>query len=184
MIAVADADPMSARQNACAMGGGQTIAVGAVPPPEGSRGGIWVAMQVCAGFAVVAIGLVGPRPRRARRSRNVLAGLLAAAGAVAVVAARRDLGDAFTVFPRPRPGAPVADRGVYRLVRHPMYAGVMAQATAVGLAGSPWALLPAGALAVIFDRKAAGEEALLDAAHPGFSGYRDRTRWRFVPGIR
>ena len=65
-----------------------------------------------------------------------------------------------------------------------MYAGLIAQATAVGVAGSPWALVPAGALAVMLDRKAAGEEALLDAAHPGFAGYRARTRWRFLPGLR
>jgi protein-S-isoprenylcysteine O-methyltransferase Ste14 len=110
--------------------------------------------------------------------------LLWAAGIAVVTSARRDLGDAFSVFPRPRPEAPVAEAGAYRLVRHPMYAGLVAQATAVGVAGSPWALVPAGALAVVLDRKAASEEALLEAAHPDFGGYRGRTRWRFIPGLR
>ncbi len=153
-------------------------------PPQGSRGGIWVALQICAGLAVVVVGVVGPRPRRARGVRRIAALVLAAGGAAIVMGARKDLGDAFSVFPRPRPGAQVAERGAYRLVRHPMYTGLVAQATAVGIAGSPWALVPAGVLAVILDRKAAGEEAMLDAAHPAFAGYRTRTRWRFAPGLR
>jgi len=152
--------------------------------PQGSRGGAWVALQIGAGLAVVVLGVAGPRPRRARGVRRIAALLLAAAGAGIVMSARRDLGDAFSVFPRPRPGAPVAEDGAYRLVRHPMYTGVVAQATAVGIAGSPWALVPAGVLAVILDRKAASEEGLLDAAHPDFARYRTRTRWRFVPGLR
>jgi protein-S-isoprenylcysteine O-methyltransferase Ste14 len=150
----------------------------------GARGGVWVALQICAGVAVVVLGAVGPQPRRARRLRRAAAVVLAAAGIATVMTARRDLGTAFSVFPRPRPGTPVAEDGAYRVVRHPMYAGLIAQATAVGLGGSPWALVPAGALAVILDRKAAGEEALLDGARPGFAGYRARTRWRFLPGVR
>jgi len=150
----------------------------------GARGGVWVALQICAAVAVVVLGVVGPQPRRARRLRRAAALILAAAGIATVMTARRDLGAAFSVFPRPRPETPVAEDGAYRVVRHPMYAGLVAQATAVGVGGSPWALVPAGALAVILDRKAAGEEALLDAARPGFAGYRARTRWRFVPGLR
>lgn len=153
-------------------------------PATGVRGDVWVALQFCAAAAVVVLGVLGPQPRRGRRLRRAGALVLAAAGIATVLSARRDLGPAFSVFPRPRPGAPVAEDGAYRVVRHPMYAGVIAQATAVGVGGSPWALVPAGALAVILDRKAAGEEALLDAARPEFARYRARTRWRLVPGLR
>jgi len=110
--------------------------------------------------------------------------VLGAFGIVAIMTARRDLGDAFSVFPSPQPGAPVAEAGAYRLVRHPMYTGVLAQAAAVSVAGSPWAAVPAGALAVILDRKAAYEETRLAEAHPAFADYRTRTRWRFLPGVR
>jgi protein-S-isoprenylcysteine O-methyltransferase Ste14 len=153
-------------------------------PSSGARGGQWVLLQIIAGLAVVLVGAFGPRPRRALRLRRAVALGLGAFGIVTVIAARRDLGDAFSVFPRPVPGTPVAERGAYRLVRHPMYTGVVAQAAAVGIAGSPWALAPAGMLALVLDRKAAGEEALLGATHPAFAGYRTRTRWRFVPGLR
>lgn len=150
----------------------------------GARGGRWVLLQIIVGLAVVLVGAFGPRPRRALGLRRAIALVLGAFGVVTVMAARRDLGDAFSVFPRPVPGTPVAEAGAYRLVRHPMYAGLVAQAAAVGIAGSPWALAPAGMLALVLDRKAAGEEALLGATHPEFAGYRSRTRWRFVPGLR
>ena len=146
-----------------------TTGAGRAPAAPGSRGGAWVALQVCTGLAVLVAGGAGPQPRRGRRLRRSTALLLAGVGIGTVISARRDLGDAFSVFPRPRPGAPVADRGAYRVVRHPMYAGLLAQAAAVGIAGSPWALAPTGALAIILDRKAAGEEAMLDAAHADFA---------------
>jgi protein-S-isoprenylcysteine O-methyltransferase Ste14 len=145
---------------------------------------MWVILQVVAGLAVVLVGAFGPRPRRARRLRRAIGLVVGAFGIVAIMTARRDLGDAFSVFPRPVPGAPVAEGGAYRVVRHPMYAGVLTQAAAVSVAGSPWALLPTGALAVILDRKAAREEERLELAHPGFAGYRTRTRWRLLPGVR
>jgi protein-S-isoprenylcysteine O-methyltransferase Ste14 len=153
-------------------------------PPLAPLGVAWVLGQVLAGVAVLVVGAWAPRPRRARGLRRTAGLLVGVFGIVAVMTARRSLGSAFSVFPRPVPGAPVADDGVYRVVRHPMYTGVLAQATAVSIAGSPWALVPTAALAVILDRKAADEERRLTLAHPAFAGYADRTRWRFLPGLR
>jgi len=153
------------------------------PPPE-PRGAGWVALQVLAGAAVIVVAAAGPRPARLRRVRRVCAMILGAAGAVVVLRARRDLGDAFSVFPRPTQDAQLATGGMYGRVRHPMYTGVLAQAAATALAGSPWAFLPAGALAVILDRKAAYEERALARAHPDAAHALRATRWRFVPGLR
>lgn len=145
---------------------------------------MWVVVQIVAGLAVVLVGAFGPRPRRARGLRRAVGLVIGAVGIVAIMTARRDLGNAFSVLPRPVPGAPVIDGGAYRVVRHPMYTGVLTQAAAVSIAGSPWALLPTGALAIILDRKAAHEEERLELVHPGFADYRTRTRWRFLPGVR
>jgi protein-S-isoprenylcysteine O-methyltransferase Ste14 len=151
---------------------------------DASRGDAWVALQVIAGLGVVVVGALGPPPHRALRVRRAIGIALATFGIVTITSARRDLGEAFSVFPRPRPGAPVAQAGAYRVVRHPMYTGVLAQAAAICTAGSPWALVPAGALAVILDRKATHEETRLARTSEGFAAYRRRTRWRFVPGLR
>jgi protein-S-isoprenylcysteine O-methyltransferase Ste14 len=155
-------------------------------PPAGTTdtvpaGGIWVALQVLAATAVLATAVLGPRPRRGAGVRLLAAAALAAAGVVTVLRARRSLGPAFSVFPRPVPGAPLTRSGPYAHIRHPMYAGVLAQGLAATLAGSPWALVPAGGLAVILDRKAAREERALAVAHPDAP---PGPRWRFLPGVR
>ena len=109
----------------------------------------------------------------------ILAGfvLLATAG-IALLLARST-----TVFPRPREGAMLADTGVYRRVRHPVYGAVLLIALGWSLVESPLGLLPTAALAVVFDLKARVEEAWLEERFPGYSQYRDRTTRRFVPGV-
>jgi protein-S-isoprenylcysteine O-methyltransferase Ste14 len=151
--------------------------------PAVPRGTGWVIAQVVVGAAVVAVAAAGPPPRHLRRTRRAAAIVLGAAGSVLVLGARRDLGDAFSVFPRPPKDSDLVTGGMYGRVRHPMYTGVLAQAVATALAGSSWALLPAGALAVTLDRKAAVEERALANAHPGGASP-GAPRWRFVPGLR
>jgi protein-S-isoprenylcysteine O-methyltransferase Ste14 len=109
----------------------------------------------------------------------ILAGfvLLATAG-IALLLVRST-----TVFPRPREGAMLADTGVYRRVRHPVYGAVLLIALGWSLVESPLGLLPTAALAVVFDLKARVEEAWLEERFPGYSQYRDRTTRRFVPGV-
>jgi protein-S-isoprenylcysteine O-methyltransferase Ste14 len=109
----------------------------------------------------------------------ILAGLvLLATAGIALLLARST-----TVFPRPREGAMLADTGVYRRVRHPVYGAVLLIALGWSLVESPLGLLPTAALAVVFDLKARVEEAWLEERFPGYSGYRERTPRRFVPGV-
>ena len=109
----------------------------------------------------------------------ILAGLvLLATAGIALLLARST-----TIFPRPREGAMLADTGVYRRVRHPVYGAVLLIALGWSLVESPLGLLPTAALAVVFDLKARVEEAWLEERFPGYSGYRERTPRRFVPGV-
>ena len=97
--------------------------------------------------------------------------------------ARLTLARAMTVFPRPREHAALAERGVYRLVRHPIYGGLIVMALGASLVESPLALIPAALLAVVVDLKSRLEEEWLVDRQPGYAAYRDRTPRRFVPGI-
>ena len=103
--------------------------------------------------------------------------LLALAG-ISLLLAR-----ATTVFPRPREDAELAESGVYRRVRHPVYGAVLLLAVGWSLAESPLGLIPAALLAVVFDLKARVEEAWLEERQPGYARYRERTPRRFVPGL-
>jgi len=90
---------------------------------------------------------------------------------------------AVTVFPRPREQSGLARRGVYRLVRHPVYGAILLAAVGWSLALAPLGLIPTALLAVVFDLKARVEEAWLTERHPDYAAYRQRTPRRFVPGV-
>ncbi len=149
-----------------------------------ARGEAWVALQMVAGAAVVLVARRAPQPHTAPTARRVIAVGVGAVGAAVALGSARRLGPAFTVFPRPRPGAPLVGHGPYRVVRHPMYASVLAFAVATAADGSPWAFIPTAVLAIILDSKAAREEAWLTQANPEYRTYRAAVRWRFLPGVR
>lgn len=144
----------------------------------------WVAAQVTLLTATVVVTAVAPTwPGPGSLRLGVAAALLVAAVAIGL-AALRSLGSAFTPLPRPLPGAPLARGGPYRLVRHPMYTAVLVTALGASAAGSPWALVPTAALALVLDRKAAREEEWLREAHPDYPALCGKVRWRFMPGVR
>ncbi len=73
------------------------------------------------------------------------------------------------------------ESGAYRLVRHPIYGGLILGATGWSLlTASPMALLGALVLAVFFDLKSRREETWLAAAFENYGTYRARTR-RLLP---
>lgn len=78
----------------------------------------------------------------------------------------------------------VVTRGPYRLVRHPMYVGMLLQLPATALLlGSAWALLPALAGAVLLVVRTALEDRTLRADLPGYADYARVTRYRLLPGV-
>lgn len=93
-----------------------------------------------------------------------------------------DLGSNLSARPAPVPSSTLIDTGIYRRVRHPIYAGVIVLGIGWALfVGSLAALVVAGLLAVWLDLKSRREEVWLLAHHPGYAAYRERTS-RFFPG--
>lgn len=81
-------------------------------------------------------------------------------------------------------GQQVVRSGPYRIVRHPMYVGIilMYPATAIML-GSLWALAIAAVIAVIFIVRTALEDRTLQRELPGYREFAAATRWRLLPGL-
>jgi protein-S-isoprenylcysteine O-methyltransferase Ste14 len=145
------------------------------------RGTVFVVAQ-SALFVAIA---VAPRMRHSDWPDPLrVAGVaLAVAGAALCVWGVRALGPAMTAMPEPRAQAPVATRGPYRAVRHPVYSGVLLVCVGVSLARSTWlGLVLTAVLATLFDVKARYEERLL-RRDPDYAAYAERTRSRFVPGV-
>lgn len=81
-------------------------------------------------------------------------------------------------------GHVVVDRGPYRCVRHPGYAGVIAAHLALPFAlGSLWGLVPAVAGSLLLAARAVHEERVLERDLAGYPKYMRDVPWRLVPGV-
>lgn len=134
-----------------------------------------------AGVLVVAV--LGPRwPDGARVLLVVVGVALLVLGAAAVAAAGRALGKV-SPFPRPPRSGRLTESGPFRIVRHPLYSGALAFLLGASLVGSPLALVPTAALAVVIGLKASVEEGFLRATYPDYPEYCRRTRYRLIPFV-
>jgi protein-S-isoprenylcysteine O-methyltransferase Ste14 len=156
-------------------------------PALGPRGEGWVGAQLAL-FA--AIGVAGIRDLGSLKSGGDWGSIAAAAGLVAMVigglvAGRGvwDLRGGLTPFPRPVVGARLVETGAYRLIRHPIYSGLVLGAFGWGLVtSSGLAVALAGLLFLLFAGKSRREEAWLAEVHPGYRAYKLRTK-RLVPWV-
>ncbi|HXK25031.1 MAG TPA: methyltransferase [Myxococcota bacterium] len=81
-------------------------------------------------------------------------------------------------------GHRVVDRGPYRFVRHPGYAGALLAHLALPVAlGSLWGLVPAALGGAGVALRIVVEERTLRAGLAGYAEYASRVRWRLVPGV-
>lgn len=81
-------------------------------------------------------------------------------------------------------GHTVCTTGPYRIVRHPMYVGVILTVLCIPvLLGSLYALIPAALIAALFILRTALEDRTLRQELPGYAEYARDVRWRLVPGI-
>ncbi|HUE35254.1 MAG TPA: isoprenylcysteine carboxylmethyltransferase family protein [Mycobacterium sp.] len=81
-------------------------------------------------------------------------------------------------------GQKLASRGLYKLVRHPMYAGSLILMVGIPLAlGSYWGLivLILGLLVLVF--RIRDEEKMLNQELAGYSEYAQRVRYRLMPYV-
>ncbi|WP_084496151.1 methyltransferase family protein [Meiothermus cerbereus] len=93
------------------------------------------------------------------------------------------LGRNLTALPKPKPGGYLVRQGMYRVVRHPIYCGVLLWALGSSLAHlNPWTVLLCGLLFALLDRKASLEEHWLQEHFPEYESYRRRVK-KLIPWI-
>jgi protein-S-isoprenylcysteine O-methyltransferase Ste14 len=147
-----------------------------------ARGGWWVVAQVALFGGLAAFWLLWGDDWgvAALAAGAVLAGL----GGALVAGGLAALGSRLTPFPAPLHGGALVERGAYRLVRHPIYGGIVLGATGVSLADGNWpGLLLAGTLGGLFWAKSWVEEGMLATQFATYAAYRARVRWRLIPWI-
>jgi protein-S-isoprenylcysteine O-methyltransferase Ste14 len=154
---------------------------------QGKRGEWYVVIQ--AGLFLLLI--FGPRtlpavptwPEHLRPTSYILAALLLLAGGTLAVAGVLALGRNLTPLPLPKRDARLVESGPYRLVRHPIYGGIVLMAYGWSLLAGSWLTLGyATLLFLFFDIKSRREERWLRAKYPGYSEYSNKVR-KLIPFI-
>jgi protein-S-isoprenylcysteine O-methyltransferase Ste14 len=81
-------------------------------------------------------------------------------------------------------GHQVCDRGLYRLVRHPGYLGMLLSLLAFPLVmNSYWAFVPVAIATTLLVIRTVLEDQFLIDQLPGYRNYANATRWKLVPGL-
>lgn len=149
-----------------------------------ARGGWWVLAQVPVMLGALLAPLVwGAASFDGANAIQAAGAAVTALGIVLALAGLVSLGRNLTPFPRPLAHAHLRQSGVYGLVRHPIYSGLIFTSLGWSMA---WLSLPGLLFCVIvllfFDRKSAFEERLLCMRFPEYPGYMLRVR-KLLPWI-
>lgn len=81
-----------------------------------------------------------------------------------------------------RPGQSVVEHGIYRYIRHPIYAGDLLLLVGLELGLDSWLVVAVALPAVVVVRRTLIEETLLARRLPGYRAYCARTK-RFIPFV-
>ena len=155
---------------------------------RGDRGEYWVIAQ---GILLLIFALTPPMRLSsieldASVSQYVSWMLTAIFGILAIVFLGRslsDLGQNLTPLPHPRDKGQLVKTGVYGLVRHPMYSGVVYLALAYGSWQMSWIhLVGSIVLFVFFDAKSRKEEVWLTEKFSDYASYSNGVK-KLIPRI-
>ena len=133
-------------------------------------------------FVVAVAGCLLPG-RPGSRVVHAIGVALALLGLALFAWAYRTLGRSFTPFPVPRPGGKLVESGPFRLVRHPVYGGLLLLLSGISLALGLLGLVGTAALALVWWKKSELEERVLAERFAGYAEYRARVRRRFFPWL-
>jgi len=116
------------------------------------------------------------------RTISIVAGLIVGGiGGLLVFAGLFSLGSNLTAVPRPKENAHMVAHGAYRVVRHPIYSGIILGSFGLGLLRGGWlALLYALVLFIFFDIKSRREEKWLQEKYTDYAEYQTRVR-KLIP---
>lgn len=107
---------------------------------------------------------------------------LAAGVAVATAGVRAMRLSRLKLTPEPGEDAVLCEQGIYRHIRHPMYAGLLLAFGMIALAGGAWGGTAWGALFAVLWIKLRLEERYWTERSPAYRDYQGRTK-RLLPGI-
>ncbi|MFJ4027984.1 methyltransferase family protein [Paenarthrobacter sp. NPDC089989] len=139
------------------------------------------------GFALIGPGILGSIRAQGSDAPSFVAGLvLGFMGLLLRIVAMYQLGNRYTLTPQDQSGdSGVMKDGLYAVVRHPGYSGILTQLAGMAIIAADWwgavCLLP---LCLLTIARIHGEEHLLVREFAAqYQRYQKSVRWRLVPWI-
>ena len=153
-------------------------------PSLGKRGGGWVVIQFSLLALMLVAGYLGERWAAPERLPLLIGGIvIAVLGAALLTSGFVGLGPSLTPYPRPKNNASLRAGAGYRLVRHPIYGGLLLIGIGWGLSTSVLGMLPLVCLAIVLDFKSRREELWLLERFPAYAQFRQQVPSRFLPWV-
>jgi protein-S-isoprenylcysteine O-methyltransferase Ste14 len=155
---------------------------------QGQRGEYWVVAQaiLIIGYAVLPVyrpvGWHIPAPP-ALYGVWTIAAALALFAVILIGKGLRDLGHNLTPLPYPKADGELVQTGVYGIVRHPLYSGLIFAAIAWAIYQVSLSHFGAAPIALVFlNAKASREESWLAERYPEYPDYQHRVK-KLIPWI-
>lgn len=152
---------------------------------RGAKGEWYVVIQFIL-FGLIAVGplLPGPRWGAPWSTITLILGLvLLAGGGGLVLVALVTLGRNLSALPHPKEDAQMVAHGVYKIVRHPIYSGIIVGAIGYALlTASLLTLLLAMTLFLFFDIKSRREEKYLGLKFHNYAVYQQQVK-KLIPFV-
>ena len=130
-------------------------------------------------FALIIVLAIFPDSANVSSALNIGGTVLIAIGLVLLFAGFRGLGKSLTANPVPNADGVLVTTGIYSIVRHPIYLGLLIITLGLVVSSGVWAQIIVWiALVVLLVYKMRWEEVLLSAKYKGYAEYMAK-----VPGI-
>ena len=106
------------------------------------------------------------------------------AGSIITICAILSLKDNLKPSPKPKVGGYLVTDGLYKIIRHPAYSGIVIAALGLSLWMSDLIRIALTLmLFVLFDAKSRAEETWIEKTYPEYASYKKQVTKKFIPWV-
>jgi protein-S-isoprenylcysteine O-methyltransferase Ste14 len=135
-------------------------------------------------FALIVVLALFPDNNKVDPRLSIVGTVMLAIGLAVLFAGFMGLGKSLTANPVPNQDGVLVTKGIYSIVRHPIYLGLLAITLGLVVSSGVWAQIIVWiALAVLLVYKMRWEEVLLTAKYKGYAEYMSKVP-AVIPGLK